>query len=315
METYGVHVKYSYQLNGRNSIDEASGSAHKYIDVVHVTRAEAPFCYGEQQQYSIKLSPLGGPQESGAILASVEPSKTTSLVAYVYDQNGQSVSGAKVQLEITEVIPNSGGHRHHEARPKGTLNGGEQVRPDTVTGSTGTSGLAFSFAAPAVAGDHKITASCTDGKNCSQQGPETVWVGVKGLQAIGDGPWVLVGQDDVHPDNHYLAPIARQKVTRLAELYHQKFPSDQTLRFNDASLERGGLLDIKYSGRSGWWTSPHETHRLGTEIDVRANEFVHADAIPYRNYFDFEDLTEKILCEASMHSEFTRNQHYHVTCR
>jgi len=100
----------------------------------------------------------------------------------------------------------------------------------------------------------------------------------------------------------------------LAELYRARFPNDPELRLNDASLERGGLFDIKYPARTQWWTPPHKTHRRGSDIDIRANEFVHTDAVPHRNYFEFEEIAIDVGCKAGMHSEFTTNQHYHVTC-
>ena len=100
----------------------------------------------------------------------------------------------------------------------------------------------------------------------------------------------------------------------LAEVYRARVPTDPELRLNDASLERGGLFDIKYPARTQWWTPPHKTHRRGSDIDIRANEFVHTDAVPHRNYFEFEEIAIDVGCKAGMHSEFTTNQHYHVTC-
>jgi hypothetical protein len=270
-------------------------------------------CPDTPQQYTIKLSNDAGPSASGD-LAEVEPGQTTTtLRAKVYDSNNQLVPSVDVKLEVT-VDANSGGHSHDNNRPKGLLSGNGQGGIEIV-GNTGSDGLPFTFTAPAPAGDHKVIATCTDSsRTCTREGPDKVWVGIRGLQMIGVGPWGLVGSNGFHPNNHYLTSSARQKISRVAELYHQKFPNNPTLRLNDGSLERGGLLDIYYPSRVVWWMPPHEQHDRGRNIDVRANEFVNPDAIPHQNYFDFEDIVADLGCFARMHSEFARNQHYHVTC-
>ncbi len=270
----------------------------------------------DNESYVIKLSRTDGSTADSTNLDEIEPQTTTRLVAKVYDQNNQLVPSVDVQL-VADVTTNSGGHQHPNApnRPKGLLSNGVTTGT-TVTGSTGSNGMAFTFLAPAPAGDHKIIASCTDtGRACTQQGPDKVWVGIKGLVSLYETHlYKLVGSDDTHPNNHYLTPAATGSVVWLAELYRARFPNDPVLYLNDASLERGGLFDIKHDRRTQWWTPPHKTHQRGIDIDVRANEFVHADSIPHRNYFDFEEIAIKVGCSADMHSEFTRNQHYHMTC-
>ncbi len=270
------------------------------------------------QNYVIKLSRVDGSSEDSTTLDKAEPSRFTNLIARVYDQNNQVVPNVNLRLEA-EVVGNSGGHQHDDpARHSvhtGQLGGGTVTQNGRVlAGDTGIDGLRFTFKAPAPAGDHKITVTCTD-RTCNQEGPDKVWVGVKGLVSLYETHlYMLVGSDDVHPNNHYLTPAATGSVVWLAELYRARFPNDPALHLNDASLERGGLFDIKHDRRTQWWTPPHTTHRRGIDIDVRANEFVHADAMPHRNYFDFEEIAIKVGCSADMHSEFTRNQHYHMTC-
>lgn len=234
----------------------------------------------EELQYQVKLSPLAGVTESGTTLVSVKPGETTeNLVAKVYDNNGQVVPNAKVKL-VVDVQPYSGGHQHDEGRHSNSVNenrvgklapvglGTVTENGKILTGSTGSNGLRFTFKAPASAGDHKITASCTDGKNCTLQGPDTVWVGVKNLIPLPDQNSIyrLIGQNQQHPDNHYLKFTALNRATVFAAFYHAKYPNTAVLYLNDASLERGGVLDLSLD-----WKSPHFEHCYGTVIDIRAN--------------------------------------------
>lgn len=267
---------------------------------------------------TIKLVPRDTAAESATTLASVEPSKTTNLVAYVYDQRGGSVSSAKVKLQV-DVIPNSGGHQHHDAvrntEHMGKLASGTGAvaqNGKVLTGSTDGGGFTFSFTAPLPAGDHKITASCTD-RTCTQQGPDTVWVGIKRLLPIPTAStvYLLENRDTNHPDNHYLTRDAEARLLALADLYRQQFPNDPVLHLNDASLERGGLFDIQYSGRgTTWWTPPHEEHRRGTVIDIRANN--QPGATPSKNHKEFKQLASDLGAEAQLHSPGIANQHFHI---
>ncbi len=226
-------------------------------------------CTPDQQQYTIKLEPSTGSPESAEILTSIEPDKITNgLVAKVYDQNGQLVPNASVRLELS-VQANSGGHHHDVDRPKGILSNGT-VSGDKITGNTSSNGLVFAFTAPKVAGNHKIKASCTDGKNCKPEGADTVWVGHKGLQLLGDNAvYQLIPnatKDPGHPDNHYLTLTAASRLAVFATLYHAKYPDLAVLHLNDASLERGGIFDLNHN-----WRSPHWEHCRGAVIDIRAN--------------------------------------------
>jgi len=224
----------------------------------------------------VRLSLTDGSAETDTTLTSVEPGKATeTLVAKVYNQNDQLVPNVEVKLEV-EVVKETGGHKHHDdnrPRPKGTLSGGTPTSPDVIAGNTGTDGFVFTFTAPAPAGDHTITASCTD-RTCTQEGPDTVWAGVKGLKDILPGPYRLIGSDGkvvgwtpTHHDNHYLTVNAMSKLRDLGYWYSTvSFPLRPKLYINDASLERGGIFDINNN-----WKSPHFEHCRGAVVDIRAN--------------------------------------------
>lgn len=272
-------------------------------------------------QSIVKLSPLTASQEAPDVIASVEPDKTTkTLVAKVFNaETGQLVPNVGVKLKL-DVVEQSGGHDHpnDNSRPKGELlsNTGQTNAERTIlTGSTGANGLQFSFKAPAPAGDHTVTASCTD-RTCTQEGLKTLFVGLKGLisLSISENYVLLQNRDKKHPDNHFMTPTAASKIAKLAEAYHKKFPKDPMLRLNDASLERGGIFDFDFPGRSIFWRPPHDKHRRGLNIDVRANPKVNADAIPQNNFPEFEKLAPQEECKAKLHNEGKSTQHYHVTC-
>jgi hypothetical protein len=101
-----------------------------------------------------------------------------------------------------------------------------------------------------------------------------VWVGVKGLQDILDGPYTLTGSDGnsvgwtpTHRSNHYLNLGAAIKLRELGYWYSTvAFPFNARLQIGDTSLPRGGIFDIKND-----WKRPHREHCRGAVVDIRAN--------------------------------------------
>jgi hypothetical protein len=296
------------------------GPAGTYFTASHLnTNRAVDYLCGDTSLYVIKLSNDASPPASGA-LAEVEPGLlTTTLRARVYDSNGQLVPSANVKLEIT-VDSSTGGHGHHDSsRPKGLLLGNGQAGIE-IFGNTDSAGLPFFFNAPAPAGDHKITATCTDpSRTCTQEGPDKVWVGIRGLVNIpSSGFWNLYGDTGIHPAGHYLTGDALGKLMDLAQLYTQVyFPlNTPVLQLNDASLERGGVFDIDWvtrdaqgniiARRTEWWTPPHKEHQRGVVVDIQANGS--ATAIPRRNFRDFEFLMRNRLGMTWLYHD----GHYHV---
>jgi hypothetical protein len=284
------------------------------------------FWQGIDNNFTISLTPPSGVPESGTVLSSIEPAEspstgqnTTTLIARVHDQNGAIVSNVNVQLTVN-VTMNSGGHAHNNNRnttQMGKLSssqGSVAQNGKVLTGNTGLDGLPFTFAAPAAAGDHTITAICTD-RTCTQNGLDKVWVGVKGLkwQASSPNYVLLPNRDANHPGNHYVTRNTERNVSNFAAAYHEEFPNDPVLHFNDASIERGGLFDVG----SNWSISPgHETHRRGANVDVKANEFYHepSQSIPTSNYIDFWNMGADYDCYVALHSGATPNEHFHLYC-
>lgn len=269
-EPHGYSYLHAY---GLNSIPPITSCEMGFVDMWDASRwglpPESGLDISKCANYIIKLSTSDGRQESATIITPIEPTKVTkTLVAKVYDKNGQLVPTVNIKL-VVNVAENSGGHRHHTNRPNGILRSGTKIG-ESLTGSTSNNGFSFTFQAPAPAGDFKITASCTSGKICKQEGPDTVWVGYKGLQPVGDNAvYRLIpnaAKDPGHLDNHYLTLTAASRLAVFASLYHAKYPDLAVLHLNDASLERGGIFDLKHN-----WRSPHWEHCRGTVIDIRAN--------------------------------------------
>ncbi len=266
----------------------------------------------------IKLSRPDGSSINDTILDEIEPGKTTTLIARVYDQNNQVVPNVDVQLEV-KVKEHSGGHLHPNIdtrnRPEGYLSNGVTAGA-IVSGNTGSAGLLFAFITPDPAGDHPITAKCTGGKTCTQQGPDTVWVGIKGLVTLSSvsATYELVGFTQSHPaDSHRLTPKSSDNIGAAATIYRSRFPTAPILRLNDASLERGGLFDSSaHTGKP--WQIPHETHRLGKEIDVRWNPIKWPDTgISDNNVVKFQKIILDLGGVAQRaYVGNPNNQHLHV---
>ena len=126
-----------------------------------------------------------------------------------------------------------------------------------------------------------------------------------------------------HTDNHYLTPEAASVLWRMAASYsvEQRFKvkgrnpitkklelvAPPVLHLNDASLVWGGLFDAVDSD----WEQPHEEHRRGTVVDVRANTNV--GAIPAKNFKAFEKMAMQYYgVDAKIHHRGWPSQHYHV---
>lgn len=237
-----------------------------------------------------KPSPMGG----------VEKAKLRAVVTC----NGAPAPAVLLRPSST-VEARSGGHDHHdEARGKG----GFQSPNGFLSDPHGY--VDFFFVAPEVSGDHSLKVECAQVECRPATGK--IWVGITDLVSLYDTHlYTLVGKTGSHPRNHHLTWQATGQAVWLAELYKARFPSDPTLHYNDASLERGGLFDID----ANWSRKPngHERHRYGNIMDVQANPAVHpTTAIPAKNFTVFEELACEVDGKARLHSEGKDNQHYHV---
>jgi len=280
----------------------------------------------QEEAYTIKLSNDAGTPSLNQ-LAELQPGQVSEgFRATVYDQNDQVVPNASIELML-DVLAGSGGHLHDNNRNStqmGRLESPQGVTTQNgkvLTGTTDANGLAFTFTAPPASGDHTIKAKCTD-RNCNQEGPNQLWVGIKNLYPLdSNGPaYTLIepNADTFHPDNHYLTVNAYLALVDIASQWHTLYrPFGPLLHLNDASLERGGAFDI--DRRWGGGTRPrHAEHRRGTVIDIRAN--ITPGAIPESDFLDFTDLVSRnrpaiaeIHCEKNSRGQCNvSTRHFHV---
>ena len=87
-----------------------------------------------------------------------------------------------------------------------------------------------------------------------------------------DSQWAYPGVGQItgkHGDQHYMTVSAAARMLDISRKYQNIWPTAPKLTLNDASLVWGGKFDI-----SGSWErnpKPHAEHRLGDNVDVRAN--------------------------------------------
>ncbi len=152
-------------------------------------------------------------------------------------------------------------------RPKGAL--------APASGTTDANGeVKFRFNATQISGVHTITATCNDCVN--KTAVEKITVKVPDLLNIftlpfRDPNWAYpgVGQTVEHVDNHYMTVAAAARMLDISRKYQKIWPTAPKLTLNDASLVWGGKFDIKGT----WERNPkaHAEHRIGDNIDIRAN--------------------------------------------
>lgn len=252
-----------------------------------------PVCDLTPLSTKLLLSPLEGDPESDPILTSIEPSKTTNtlLVKVINKKTREIIPNVDIKLEL-DVTKDSGGHIHAVHNPivttntKGKLQSpNSQTTPDeaifgTLEGNTGDQGLQFTYEAPKPAGDIVITGSCTS-QYCKQIGPNTLWVGIKGLRKAQPSTSPLYPYDVLpcgsakHTECTYLTGKANSLLARLAGKFPGASPGIR-LRIGDASLERAGLFDI-----GGGWTIPashhYAQHHQGKAVDIYVSPILHLD--------------------------------------
>ena len=284
--------------------------------------------FNPEKKYTIKLSQvMAKPSIHGNYITDIYPAKnfinnsepnvnpiitSDEIVATVYDENGQKINNVNIHVEI-EPIESTAGHFNHGVRPKKVSTYGQLVTTTTrdlqLDGNTGTEGFKFRYLASELSGDYNMKVTCKD-KVCNLIQPSKIWVGVENLISLEKiaSLYEFVGDKPTHPDNHYVTEKTRVKMITLAAKYKTKFPNNAVLHYNDSSLERGGLFDV---GKTKW-KPPHKRHRVGTDVDVRANEA--SGNIPSKDDVEFSRLAKKSGCFARIEYVGTTNEHFHLYC-
>lgn len=162
--------------------------------------------------------------------------------------------------EPVPAEPNTGGHMHGDGdRPLGTLM--------PMQGNTGSNAaLTVTYTAPEASGVIRVSGTGYHPLYGPFSGSFTIGVWVPNLARLVPSPtnnFDLIGQTTSHPDNHWGTASLLGSLVRLANTYANNYPGSR-LAYNDISLQYGGLFDIG----AGWGT-PHRSHRLGTDVDLR----------------------------------------------
>lgn len=262
--------------------------------------------------YTISISSIISPPYKNYI-TSMDPSLTKGFVAEVKGSDGKP---GNIPVDwIVKAIEDTGGHvqTHHSARNpthSGVLEIGSKkgtsLKNITINGEQ-----EFKFTSPKSSGDYSVEITCPN-HTCTQTKPDKIWVGIKDLKSLPASPlYNFIGDTDAHPDNHYVSELAAKKIDNIAFVYNEDFPDDDVLHINDASLERGGLFDI-----TGEWKPAHKTHNKGTDIDIRANEFVGETPgdVLKRNYKDFYRISKRHGCLAVREFADQPKEHFHLYC-
>lgn len=262
--------------------------------------------------YTISISSIISPPYKNYV-TSMDPSLTKGLVVKVMGSDGNP-GNIPVNMTVT-AIDDTGGHvqAHHNARNpthSGVLEIGS--RKGTSFNNITINGVQeFKFTSPKSSGDHLIEISCPN-HTCTQTKPDKIWVGIKDLKALpGSQLYQFIGDTDAHPDNHYVSDLAAKKIDNIAFVYDEEFPDFPVLHINDISLERGGLFD-----NSGEWTPPHQLHRTGMDIDIRAHENLGKPGgnVPVQNYKEFVSISKQHGCRARIHLGGSPGEHFHLYC-
>ena len=228
---------------------------------------------------------------------------------------GDPVSGVSVNITVTGDY-GSGDHQHQAiTRPTGTI-----THVSQVTGEDGKYEIGFSHT---IAGIYNITATgckTVDGTQYCGTDTKTIHVKVPDLKslpipyAITDG-YTLIGTRYSHPNNHFGSPDVIKKLVALGDDW--RFVNGETgaLKYNDISLNWGGLFDCyspdipggNCSIASNEWQVPHRTHRTGKNIDISLLDGQTGG--PIDNY-KFTTLVTDPLYGAIVHPE---SDHKHLT--
>ena len=215
----------------------------------------------------LSLTPAPNQKDPRPLKAEGKDGKSTYELIAKVTENGSPKAGVAVTFAV-EPIANSGGHDHHDAsRPKGKV-----TANNPVTDANGQ--VIVTFQASQIAGTHVVAAVCNSCTNTSVT--KNVDVKVPDLVPFLALPFRSqlwnsegIGQTVEHLDNHYLTVAATYRLLEIAAKYKKIWPTAPKLTLNDASLKWGGKFDI-----SGTWDRSkdrHAEHRIGDNIDIRAN--------------------------------------------
>ena len=194
---------------------------------------------------------------------------TQMVQVSVVDRNDQVMPNRLVNMTLS-AVEGAAGHAHiNSSKPKPA----GLISPQVNTGPTGT--IYVKYTAPDASGPVKITASSNGAGITGKE----LMIKVPGLVSYAAGPdYGLVGSTTIHPSNHYATTTHISMLQQLASDFRNYFPTAETLKYNDSSLELGGVFDVKDTLTSRW-QPPHRGHRFGNNTDLRTHNPVTGNPI------------------------------------
>ena len=203
-------------------------------------------------------APVAAPLALAVNPAEVQP-RATGGVERATVTVTNAPAGARLAPTVTAVA-NSGGHQHHNGRPVGTIVPASRV-------ASGAGQATFTYRSNVPGGRETIVVRA--GGATAQKAIDVRVPDLAELQPGAD--FDLVGQTATHPDNHFAAAATITGLQQIAAGFEahkvaQNLPNWPRVAYNDISLEHGGLFDI-----NAGWAPPHETHRVGLNVDFRTN--------------------------------------------
>lgn len=183
----------------------------------------------------------------------------------------------------------TGGHLHTGGKPRGTLSLTEVSTGSSLaqvnTGSTGI--VKIWFTAPQVTGPVTVKGTAANATTDSA----IIDIGID-LDEFGPGiGYELVGGETyggTHPKNHYVTATHLAALQNLIAEFRETF--NTVLKFNDSSLESGGLFDFNIPTKA--WQPGHQGHREGKHTDLHTKPPAGQPGVPLTE--DEKDLITKI---------------------
>jgi len=185
--------------------------------------------------------------------------QTQTIQVSVLDKNDQPIPNKIVQLKAM-AVEGAAGHAHiNSTKPKP----GGTIVTQINTGSAGVASVLYT--APNPSGPVALKGTSSSAGSVTKE----VKIEVLGLVPYSAGAdYGLVGWTAIHPINHYATPTHLSMLQSLASGFRNYFPGAATLKYNDSSLEFGGLFDVKDTVP---WAPPHKGHRFGNHTDLRTH--------------------------------------------
>lgn len=282
----GVYAVYSQQAGGGGGSGGGGGNSPSCDNIsIDVVPTEVWPVIPESQR------PIGYSEDRSTATVVISSNKITPP------------EGCTINFGV-EPVKNSGGHIEDNIAHTGTRKRGAITSTITLPGgSQGTASVTYKSSE--VSGEERITAELV---GSGQIGASNVYIKVPWLEPLSGEYFSLKCDiepancsDYKHTDFYNVQSWVGSLFNIIAEEYNKSFSSDEMLVVTDASLAWGGLYDYKNT-----WNPPHNTHRIGTDIDVRSKN------IPEDNRDEFE----KIVCEnygfPKLEFSGKPNEHYHL---